>query len=88
MCKFCGIGSEAAAACGDPAAGSLAGRLAAVNRRLDELRRELVALEGERASVRDQLGLRPDDGRDQPKLFESDVQPSLFGEGVGFDVWP
>ena len=85
MCEFCGIGSDAAA-CSDPAAGSLAGRLAAVNQRLDELRREVAALEGERASLRDQLGLRPDDGRDQPKLFESDVQPSLFGVGVAFDV--
>jgi hypothetical protein len=67
-------------------AGSLAGRLAAVNRRLEELRREVAALERERASLRDQLGLRPDNGADQPRLFEADTQPSLFGVGVAFDV--
>ena len=78
MCEFCEVG--------DTAAGSLAGRLAAINRRLDELRREVATLEGERASLRNQLGLRPDDGRDQPKLFESDAQPSLFGVGVAFEV--
>jgi hypothetical protein len=73
MCEFCG---------GEP----LAGRLAAVNRRLDDLRRERAALERERAGLRDQLGLRLDDGSDQPKLFEPDVQPSLFGMGVAFDL--
>jgi hypothetical protein len=86
MCDFCSLTGAACAVCGgERTAGSLAGQLAAVNRRLDACRAEVAALERERASLRDRLGLRPDDGSDQPKLFEAD-QPSLFGAGVAFEV--
>lgn len=88
MCEFCSVDGERCGVCGYDcgSAGSLAGRLAAVNQQLEVTRAAMVSLERERASLRDQLGLRPDDGSDQPSLFLADAQPELFGAAVAFDV--
>lgn len=88
MCEFCSVDGERCAVCGYDcvSAGSLAGRLASVNQQIEITRAALASLERERASLRDQLGLRPADGSDQPSLFLADEQPELFGAAVAFDV--